>query len=222
LESTYAYYTPTQTFTRKGLQVYDARVRWQPGAVEMPGPFLAGEGAIQRNVYFNMLAYGFYGEVGWRFTDKPWSPTISFRYAQFSGDNLNSATYGRWDPLYSGGTTEQWVQGINDFKIFQDSNLITQLLQVRLRPSAKWEIIPQAWLFEAQSLTNLGGNPALSYLSSTQIGSEFNVSVKYFASRRMLVQGSVADTFAGAAVAQALGSHASSWLSTMLFLRYAF
>jgi hypothetical protein len=220
--SDFGYFTTTDSFTREGLNVYDARVRWQPAPADRPGPFLAAEAALQRHDDISMRANGVYGEAGWIFADAPWTPTISYRYARFTGDDPTTSRFERWDPLFSGGTGEQWVQGINHFKIFQDSNLVAHRLQGRLRPSPKIEIVPQAWLFEAQSMTNLGGNPALSTLDSTSLGHEFNVTGKYFASRRVLVQGSVAATSAGRGVEDALDGRTRDWLSAMMFIRIGF
>jgi hypothetical protein len=220
--SDFGYFTTTRSFTREGLKVYDARVRWQPAPADRTGPFLAAEAALQRHDEIAMRANGAYGEAGWIFSDVPWTPTISYRYARFTGDDPATSRFERWDPLFSGGTGEQWVQGINHFKIFQDSNLIAHRLQGRLRPSPKIEIVPQAWLFEAQSKTNLGGNPALSFLDSKSLGHEFNVTGKYYASRRVLVQGSVAATFAGRAVEDAIDGRTRNWLSTMMFVRIGF
>lgn len=220
--STFNYYTPTAVYGREGLQVYDARFRWQPNAPGQSGPFVTGEAGLQRNTRFPMRAYAFTGEAGWIFGDTPWTPTASYRYAQFSGDDPRTARFERWDPLLSGGNGEQWVQGINDFKIVQNSNMVAHRFQLRLRPTPTIELVPQVWIFRAHSLTNLGGNPALSVLGSKDYGKEVNLTVKYMPSRSLFVQGHVAVTFPGTAVTWALGSSPPPWLSTMLFVRYAF
>ncbi len=221
-ESTFGYFTTTGSFSREGLQVFDARLRWQPNPGGVSGPFIAAEGAFQRNENFDMAAYGFFGEVGYSFADVPWTPTISYRYAQFSGDDPDTSRFERWDPLYSGGTGEQWVQGINHFKLFQDSNLIAHRIQARVRPSPKVELVPQLWFFQAESTTNIGGNPALSVLGSKDLGFEVNMTAKYFMSRNVLIQGSVAATFAGDAIDTALGAYDDPWISAMMFVRIGF
>ena len=220
--STFNYYTPTATFGREGLQVYDARFRWQPNPPGQSGPFVSGEAGLERNSRFAMRAHAFTGEVGWIFADGPWTPTASYRYAQFSGDDPRTARFERWDPLLSGGNGEQWVQGINDFKVVQNSNLVAHRFQLRLRPYPTIELVPQFWVFRAESLTNLGGNPALSFLGSKDYAKEVNLTVKYMPSRSLFVQGHVAVTLPGAAVTRALGTRPPPWTSTMLFVRYAF
>lgn len=225
LDSEYSYYSLTPpdpasaTLSRDGLQVYDARLGWkQPG-----GQIFANtELALQRNNNFDMFATALAGEVGYQFKELPWSPQISYRFAEFSGDDPTTARFERWDPLLSGGNGEQWVQGINHFKVFQDSNLVTHRIQLRLRPSPQVELVPQFWIFSADSSTNLGGNPALSFLGSEQLGYEANLTAKWFISPKMMVQAHVAATFPGEALKQAASGDLDPWWSAMAFLRVAF
>ena len=51
--------------------------------------------------------------------------------ARFTGDDPGTDTYERWDPMLSGGTGEQWVQGASHFKVVQDSNVIAHRVQAR-------------------------------------------------------------------------------------------
>jgi Tfp pilus assembly protein PilZ len=59
-----------------------------------------------------------------------------------------------------------------------------------------------------RSLTNLGGNPALSFPGDDELGQELNLTVKYFPNPKVFVQGHVAWTQPGEAVSQALGNRA--------------
>jgi hypothetical protein len=168
-----------------------------------------------------MFATAGYGEIGYSFADTTWAPAISYRLSYFSGDDPDTETYERWDPLYSGGNGEQWVQGANHFKIVQDSNVIAHRVQGRFRPLPNVEVVPQLWLFQADSLNNIGGNPALSTLSAKTYGYEINTTVKWFASRNWYVHGHVAYTIPGEAAQDALDDKAEDWFSVMLFVRYA-
>ncbi|WP_431299010.1 alginate export family protein [Tabrizicola sp. BL-A-41-H6] len=227
LESDFGYFstTPpdpaTATLGRDGLEVFDMRFRWQP---ELSGLFVVGEAAVQRNDRFDMKAAGIMGEVGYSFADATWHPTVSYRLARFSGDDPDTARFERWDPLLSGGNGEQWVQGINHFKVFQDSNLIAHRLQFRLRPSPKVELVPQIWLFKADSTTNIGGNPALSFLGGADLATEVNLTAKWFISKNTMLQAHVAATFPSSDLDTASGvtGDIDPWVSAMVFLRVAF
>jgi hypothetical protein len=219
--SSFNYFTPDNSFSREGLNVYNARFKWQPKSPLASGPFVAGEAAIQRSPNFDMSALGYYGEVGYNFINLPWKPSLSYRYANFSGDDENTNRFERWDPLFSGGNGEQWVQGFNHFKVVQNTNNITHKIQLRLRPLKRLELLPQFWIFRAASLTNLGGNPALSFIQDKDYGSETNMTFKVFVSRKIYLQGHIAATFPGKAVKRALNHNTSNWWSTMLFIRYS-
>ncbi|MFN4142393.1 alginate export family protein [Aestuariivirga sp.] len=223
LESEYGYFGPTgsQIGTREGLNVFDARFTYRPNLPSEPGPFLGAEAAVQTHRDIDMFATAGYAEIGYSFTDAAWSPAISYRLGYFSGDDPDTDTYERWDPLLSGGNGEQWVQGANHFKVVQDSNVIAHRIQGRLRPLPAVELVPQLWVFQADSLNNIGGNPALSFLSDDVYGYEANMTVKWFASRNWYVHGHVAYTVPGEAADDALDGEAEDWLSVMLFVRYA-
>ena len=222
-ESSQNYFSPTGTIagTREGLELWDARFTYtQAGG--RAGFFGGAEFARQTNRNFDMDARAAFGEIGYSFAEARWSPAVSYRVSYFSGDDPSTATYERWDPLLSGGTGEQWVQGANHFKVVQDSNVIAHRLQGRLRVAPKVELVPQLWAFYADQTNNIGGNPALSFMSDDEYGYEANMTVKWFVDRNIYVHGHVAYTIPGQAVTDALAGTEEDWLSAMLFVRYAF
>ena len=207
---------------REGLEVFDAHVSYSQNGAGGPGWFLGGEYAMQRNRNFDMDARAGWMEVGYSLQQAKWSPTVSYRLAMFSGDDPATSTYERWDPMLSGGTGEQWVQGASHFKVVQDSNVIAHRIQARFRPSPKVELVPQLWAFYADQENNIGGNPALTFLNGKDYGVEANLTVKWFVNRNTYVHGHVAYTVPGNATKAALGGNTKDWLSAMLFVRYAF
>lgn len=222
-ESTAKYFGPlgTTVGTRKGLNVFDARFTYSPNPGNVAGPFFGAEAALQTHSEIDMLARAGYVEAGYRFPETRWSPTLSYRLSYFSGDDPNTTTYERWDPTLSGGNGEQWVQGANHFKVVQDSNVIAHRLQASFRPLPTVELVPQLWMFLADSTTNVGGNPALTFMSGTEYGYEANLTVKWFPSPNWYVHGHLAYTIPGDAVKDALGGKARDWFSAMVFARYA-
>lgn len=223
LKGDFAYYGPSGEVigTREGLNVYDVRATYKPGPADGPGPFFGIEGAVQNHRDLDMLATAGYAELGYSFVDQPWSPTLSYRLSYFSGDDPDTETYERWDPLLSGGNGEQWVQGSSMFKVVQDTNVIAQRIEGHFRPLPTVEVVPQLWAFAAPSRDNLGGNPALSFLEDDRYGYEANVTVKWFPNRNWYVHGMLAYTVPGQAVQDALNDDAEDWFAAMLFVRYS-
>lgn len=221
--STAAYFAPTGTVgTREGLRLWDVRFTWAPAAPGTAGLFFGGEFAEQTNSNFPMRARAGHAELGYSFPQAPWSPSFSYRLGHFSGDDPATTRFERWDPLLSGGNGEQWVQGANMFKVVQNANSVTHRFQARLRPDRQVELVPQVWLFRADSRTNIGGNPALQSLSGRDYGAEVNMTAKWFISRTTYVHGHIAYTMPGKAIQDALQQDAGDWLSAMMFVRYAF
>lgn len=222
-KSSAGYYMPDgQKHTREGLNVWDARAYWKNTIANQSGVFLTGEYAQQTHDKIDMKAEGYSAEAGYSWPALKYSPSFSYRYAKFTGDDPKTERYERWDPLLSGGNGEQWVQGINHFKVVQDSNLISHRFQARFKPHQKIELVPQYWIFKADSDLNLGGNPALSLLRSKDYGQELNLTLKYFYSKKLYVHGHIAYTQPGDAVKLALNGQEKDWWSSMVFVRYAF
>jgi hypothetical protein len=222
-QSTQGYFTPTASVlgTREGLELLDARASFGPPG-NAPGLYGSAELARQTNRNFRMDAKAAFAELGYSLADAKWAPSVSYRIAYFSGDDPDTVAYERWDPLLSGGNGEQWVQGINHYKVVQDANVIAHRIQVRLAVAPRMELVPQFWAFYADSLNNIGGNPALTFLEDREFGYEANITAKWYASRNLYVHGDLAFTVPGDGVQAALDNQADNWLSAMVFVRYAF
>jgi hypothetical protein len=220
-QSSFNYYTPLgEVLGREGLRLYNIRYYGNkpPG---IAGLFYKGELAYERNVNFNMAAFSGYAEIGWSFAKSPGTSALRYRYAYFSGDNPDTERYERWDPLLTGGNGEEWVIGANHFKVVQNSNMNVHQLQANIRPWTKIELVPQAIYMYAAQNNNIGGNPGLGYMPKKEYGYEFNISVKYFQSKRWYWHGHIAYTIPGMGVREALGDDVKPWLSVMMFFRYA-
>lgn len=214
------YYLPDGTVhSRRGLWVYNVRLFGNPPAGS-PGFFYKTEAGYQTNKHFLMRAYAWYLHLGWNFARHYGNPALSYRFAYFSGDKPSTRAYERWDPLYTGGNGEQWVQGSNMYKIVQNSNEMTHLLQLAFYPLSQIQTITQLWYFIAPRKNNLGGNPGLSTLSSHTYGSEINFTVKYFPNQRWYFHLNAALTFPGNAIRNNTAS-AKNWFCLMAFARFS-
>lgn len=214
------YYMPDgAVHLRKGLWVYNLRLFGNPPSGQ-PGLFYKTELGYQNNANFRMNAYAGYAQLGWNFAKTRGKPSLSYRFAYFSGDNPDTKAYERWDALYTGGTGEQWVQGSNMYKMVQNSNEMTHLLQLVYSPIPKVQTVTQLWSFIAPQTNNLGGNPGLSVMNSHYYGTELNLTVKYFHSRRWYFHLNTALTLPGNAIKDIVPD-TKSWFCLMAFIRYS-
>jgi hypothetical protein len=205
-----SYFTLTDVFSREGLNVIYPRVRFS-NLFGLEGLWLQAEYAHQWNDNFNMAANAAWGQIGYTFRDLPWTPTLSYRYAYFSGDNPNTSAFERFDPLLSGGSPDTWIQGANLVKIYQNSNLITHQAVLRLRPSQRLDLSLQYIHLSAAELNNLGGAQALSFLESSEIGQEVTLTARYNLSRNFLIYASGSVAFPGAAIQRVVSDNPGPW-----------
>lgn len=220
-ESKFSYYTNSATYSRKGLRVTDLRLAYTP-APDQLNLYVKGELARQTNENFKMDARAGYAEAGYQFSALPWRPTLSYRYSKFTGDNPSTPTFERWDPLFAGGSGDEWVQGLNQYKVVQTSNVIAHRVMARLQPTPRWELTPQLWLFKADNLNNLGGAQALSVLQSDKLGMEYNITARYIFSPKLIFVMSAAYTKPGEAIRKALNDDYHNWFSasTLMIARF--
>lgn len=219
--SGFKYYMPNgDVHTREGMQLYNLRI-YKNASPSTGGLFFKVEGGYEWNPNFDMRAWAYYGEVGWTFKNSTTTPSLSYRYAFFGGDNPGTKSYNRWDALYTGGTGEQWVQGSNMYKMVQNSNEISHRLQLVINPVRKLQVVAQLWAFYADQKLNLGGNPALSMLKSKYYGTEVNLTLKYFRSRNWYFHLNTAYTIPGGAIRDNV-NNPLDWFSLMGFVRYSF
>ena len=211
-KSRFSYYTTSGSLSRQGLRVADLRLAYEPPA-SVSAVFVRGELARQTHRDFDMDARAAYVEAGYQFAKAAWRPTLSYRYSTFSGDKSDTKTFERWDPLFAGGGGDEWVQGLNQYKVVQTSNVIAHRVMARLQVAPRWELTPQFWVFKADTLNNLGGAQALSTLTSHDLGKELNLTARYVASPNLIFVMSAAYTQPGKAIRDALNNDYRNWLS---------
>lgn len=84
-------------------------------------------------------AYGLFAQIAYNFADLSWSPTLSYRYSRFSGDdNANDGVNRAFDPLFfgAGGGWGTWFQGevVGEYLLF-NSNEIAHQVKLAFQPT---------------------------------------------------------------------------------------
>lgn len=161
-----------------------------------------------------------YVTAGWR-SEKGWKPSFSYRFSAFSGDNPNTRVFTRYDPLLSGGLAE-WVQGLNFKKIIGNSNVNVQRLRGTANPNAQLTFTLDFFHFRARELNNVGGNPALSQLSSHQLGDELTLRTDWSVSKKLFLLIVASHAIPGAAIRDATKLAARPWNTLQLSAFWSF
>ncbi|MCE2921324.1 MAG: alginate export family protein [Roseomonas sp.] len=215
------YYLPSgSALGREGLRTIAGHVRWADAAI-VPGLWLEGELAHQSNENFPMSAWAGYSTAGYLARNLPWTPSLSYRYASFSGDNPATSRYERFDTLYSGGLNE-WLQGITVNKALNQSNRTTHRVRFNVTPSEATNLTLDWFLHRAEQLNNRGGNPALAQLGSHDLGQEWQFVLRTPLSRGLYFVGVASVALPGEAIRQAAGGATRPWSSLQAQLYWNF
>lgn len=170
---------------RQGLNTLSAHLVWKKIAFD--GIWFEGEIAHQSHPDYAMSAWAGYGTLGYIARNTPWTPSLSYRYASFSGDDPVTKTYERYDPLLNSGLGI-WLQGISFGKLTSNSNLATHRVQLNVVPVETLNVTVDYHRLSAPQLNNMGGNPALGTLRSHDLGQEFTLSSRWAINRNLYLQ----------------------------------
>lgn len=127
---------------RDGMDVYSLRAQGTPLAgMGLKELFLAGEFAYETGGdRVDVDAQGWYAEAGYTLDQLPWQPTLSYRYAFFSGNDPNSSDYEAFDPLFygfgRGWGTHYMGEIVGEYYLF-NSNQKVHMLHLHVTPGDK-------------------------------------------------------------------------------------
>jgi hypothetical protein len=185
-DSTYIFPNGQQQ-KREGLQVINPRISWtNPFGIE--GLSLESEYVYEWHNRFAMSAQAGYIWLNYTFKQAPWRPTISYRFAGFSGDNPQTSSYERFDSLRGGGL-DTWLQGISLAKVYGNSNLLSHRVELEVNPTDTLQFSLDYFYLYADQLNNLGGRPVLANLASHSIGQEVTLTTRWSVSKNLFLLG---------------------------------
>ena len=97
--------------------------------------FATGDFAYEWNNRINMSAWAGRAQVGYRFAETSWTPTLTGTVKVFSGDDPTTPKLERFDPLYYEGSPGAWATGSKSSMVFINSNLRALELAFAVQPS---------------------------------------------------------------------------------------
>ena len=181
------------------------------------GAWLKAEYAYQDHEDFDMSAEAGYVWVGYQMTKVGWQPALSYRWSTFSGDDPDTRTFERFDPLFSGGLGN-FLPGIVFSKAFKNANLITNRATLSVKPRDQLELILDYFHHRADSLNNVGGIGPLQTLESRHIGEEVTLTAYRYIGKNLFFQGIASVGMPGKAIARAVGDDAEDWYTVQAAL----
>lgn len=209
-----------QQETRQGLQVINPRIRLT-NLFGVKGFWVESEYAYEWNSHYAMNAQAGYIWASYTFLDATWTPSISYRFAGFSGDNPNTNTYERFDSLRGGGLGD-WLQGINLGKVYGNSNVLSHRVEFKINPTNQWQLSLDYFYLFSDELNNLGGRPVFANLQSHSIGQELMLTSRWSVSRNLFLLGVGSIAFPGEAIKKAVTNDTQPWITLQLSLFLGF
>lgn len=210
--------TPDGTaLAREGTTTYGLHALWRPTT---PDHFwVEAEGYLQSNDDYEMDAHAAYGTLGYIFGSAGWKPSLSYRYATFSGDDPATPEFERFDSLMSTGLGI-WLQGLSFGKVYRNGNLNTHRIQGNIAPQPGMNVTVTWHKLRADELNNLGSNPALSQLASRDLGEEYTATLRWAIDRRNYLQVVASRAFPGEALDQIGATEAWTTLQASLYVNF--
>lgn len=201
---------------REGLRTYNPSLSLkQPFGVA--GAWVKAEYAYQDHDDFDMSAQAGYVWFGYELQQSGWRPTLSYRWSKFSGDDPDTATFERFDPLFSGGLGN-FLPGIVFSKAYKNANLVTNRATLSVKPNPTLEFVLDYFHHRADELNNLGGIGPLQTLASRDIGQEVTLTAYHYIGTHLFLQGIASAGMPGKALDLALGGDADNWYTLQLAL----
>jgi hypothetical protein len=197
------------------LDVYDGRLDWTPGGA-LEGLTLSGEFAHEDSDQID--ADGWFAKIGYQFKDICWTPTFSYRYAHFDGDDLDTPEDEQFREIAYGYTDYgSWYQGeITGNYPLANGNLISHQLRIKAQPndSVTLNLIYYDFTLDQQQVF---GDP----VTSDDWGQEIDFTVDWQATEQIYVIGVLGVLSPGDAAEEWVGND-QDWLYSMLYVSYSY
>jgi hypothetical protein len=181
--------------------------------------WLEGEAYYQTNDAYDMSAHAYYGTIGHIWKSARWSPSLSYRFASFSGDDPDTDRFERFDSLMSTGLGN-WLQGVSFGKVYRNGNLNTHRIQANLSPREDMNLTFTWHRLRADEFNNIGGNPALSTLTSRDLGEEFTATLRWALDRNRYLQVVASHALPGKALKRIGADDPWSTLQASLYISF--
>jgi hypothetical protein len=220
-ESKSIYRTPDgRRLPREGLRTFNPSLSVKK-LFDLDGFWIKAEYAYQNHEDFDMSAQAGYVWAGYQAQNWSWRPALSYRWSIFTGDDPNTQTFERFDPLFSGGLGN-FLPGIVFSKVYKNANLITNRATLSVKPDDTLELTLDYFHHRADDLNNLGGIGPLQTLKSKDIGQEVTLTSSYYIGKHFFLQGIASVGMPGDAIDLALGGGAENWytLQAALYMFY--
>lgn len=211
---------PTVFGARDGMDVFSVRVN-DLRLPELPNLSLWGEYVSEQGGGRDgdIDAQGWYLEGQYSFAEWGWSPTLSYRYASFSGDpDPDDERRQDFDPFFYGWSRGwgTWFQGevTGEYLLF-NSNQVNHMLHLSLQPTESLSVGAITYRFSLAA-DNYHGTP----VSDRHFDDELNLYLDWTLTKRLSISAAYGIAFPGTAAKEVLGDERFQVLELAAYLSF--
>jgi hypothetical protein len=162
---------------------------------------------------------GWYLEGQYHFPSRPWTPSITFRYAHFSGDDPatpDDETYRGLFYTFYEREWDTWYLGeiASEYHLF-NSNQVTKMLKLKAAPRPDWVVSLYYYRHDLDEPQYFGVP-----VSSTAWADEVNLAVEHFGGDRFYVYAGIAWSTPDTAAREVFGPDDFTVVQTWLSYRF--
>lgn len=177
--------------------------------------------AYQWNDDINLDAYAGRVTAEYKFADMPWSPSLKVGYQTFSGDDPNTTTYERFDPLYYQGSPSAWATGSKSASTFINSNVNALSLALQVKPTQQdtWTLryahiraneLNSPIQFGQATRLDASGN-VITGVTDAHLSDDVFLEYSRIINRNTFLTAGVSVSFPGAGIDDVIGGDADPW-----------
>ena len=181
----------------------------------------SAEFAYQWNDRIDLNAWAGRITAGYTFEGLPWSPYLTVGYQSFSGDDPNTTTLERYDPLYYQGSPSAWATGSKSASTFINSNVNAFTLALRVQPTPQdtWTLryahiraneLNSPIQFGQATRVNINGN-VVAGVTDPHLADDFFLEYNRIINRNTFLTAGVSVSFPGAGIDNVIGRSADPW-----------
>ena len=187
--------------------------------------------AVQRNDDIDLEAWAGRVQASYTFADMPWTPRVTLGYQTFSGDDPDTSTLERFDPLYYEGSPTAWATGTKSASTFINSNVNAWSLAVQMRPSPRDTITARYTHIRANELrspiqfgqatrVDTSGSSAnvVSGVTDAHLADDIFLEYSRVVNRNTFLTGGLAVSFPGDGIKNIVGNDADPWTGAFVNL----
>lgn len=195
----------------------------------LEGLALSADVAYQWSDGIDLRAWGGRIKAEYSLADLPWRPTLGYSFQVFSGDDPDTRSLERFDPLYYDGSPSSWATGSKSAMVFINSNVLAHNVSLRVTPTPRdiltlryahvraHELRSPVQFGQATRLDFSGGlSTVVSGVTDAHLSDDLFLEYTHMINPNVYLTGGVSVSFPGEGIESAAGGDAPDWTGVFL------